>query len=585
LILALLAGAYAYAGESGADRPVDFGGLFESAAEPREFLHPDQAFVLSVEAEDGDTLRAEFAIQDGYYLYRDKTAFQALDPGVVLAPIELPTGKIKEDPEFGRVAVYTGDTVVRVPVQPGAGRAFELKVAYQGCAEDGICYPPMTKTLAVALPAAGAPALSAEDSLAERLAGGETLWTLLSFVGFGLLLSFTPCVFPMIPILSGIVVGQGERITTGRALSLSLVFVLVMATTYAGMGVIAGLFGHNLQATFQNPWVLVAFAGVFVVLALSMFGFLNVQLPASWQGWLAEVSGRQRGGTWGGVAAMGFFSALIVGPCVAPPLAGALIYIGRSGDAVLGGTALFALGIGMGIPLLAIGVSAGKLLPRSGPWMEKVKAVFGVLLVGVAIWLLERLLPAPVTVLLWGLLILGAAIYLGALDRLEAARPRSAQVSRVFGLGLLVYGSVLVVGAAGGATDALRPLRDRAGVPGVPFEAIKGESGLTEALARAAGRPVVLDLYADWCVECKDLERDTFTDDAVKDRLSRLVRLRADVTANDEVDQGLLKGLGVFGPPALIFYGPDGLERRARRVVGFIGPGPFTEHLEGFLAP
>ena len=304
--------------------------------------------------------------------------------------------------------------------RPGEGRSFDLRVAYQGCAEDGICYPPITKTVAVTLPprenmneggsslATGtATALSPEDSLAQRLAGGETMWTLLCFVGFGLLLSFTPCVFPMIPILSGIVVGQGERITTGRAFSLSLVFVLMMAATYAGMGVIAGLFGHNLQATFQDPWVLSIFAGVFIVLGLSMFGVLNLQVPAAWQGRIAELSGRQRGGTWGGVAAMGFFSALIVGPCVAPPLAGALIYIGRSGDALLGGMALFALGLGMGIPLLAVGVSAGKLLPRAGAWMEKVKAVFGVLMLGVAIWLLERLLPAPVTVLLWGLLILG----------------------------------------------------------------------------------------------------------------------------------------------------------------------------------
>ena len=393
----------------------------------------------------------------------------------------------------------------------------------------------------------------------------------------------------MIPILSGIVVGQGEGITTGRAFSLSLVFVLIMAATYAGMGVIAGLFGHNLQATFQDPWVLSIFAGVFVVLGLSMFGVLNLQVPAAWQGRIAELSGRQRGGTWGGVAAMGFFSALIVGPCVAPPLAGALIYIGGSGDALLGGMALFALGLGMGIPLLAVGVSAGKLLPRAGAWMEKVKAIFGVLMLCVAIWLLERLLPAPVTVLLWGLLISGSAIYLGALDRFNTSRPRTVHLSRGLGLGLLVYGSALVVGAAGGATDALNPLaQPTAGRSlSLAFDAVKGQADLEEALdrARSQGRPVVLDLYADWCVECKELERDTFTDDGVQDRLSRLVRLRADVTANDETDRRLLKSLGVFGPPALIFYGPDGVERRPERVVGFIGPRPFREHLDGILSP
>ncbi len=610
-MLGLLAALSAFAGEPArSDWFAGFGDPSRSAARPREFLHPDQAFTLSVEAQDPHTLRARFAIEDGYYLYKDKLGFESQDARVALAKVLLPAGKFKEDPEFGRVEVYTGDTAVRIPLmpgpgeggpgegRPGEGRSFDLRVAYQGCAEDGICYPPITKTVAVTLPpreeinklaTESATALSPEDSLAQRLAGGETVWTLLCFVGFGLLLSFTPCVFPMIPILSGIVVGQGERITAARAFSLSLVFVLVMAVTYAGMGVIAGFFGHNLQATFQDPWVLSTFAGVFIVLGLSMFGVLNLQVPAAWQGRIAELSGRQRGGTWGGVAAMGFFSALIVGPCVAPPLAGALIYIGRSGDALLGGMALFALGLGMGIPLLALGVSAGKLLPRAGAWMEKVKAVFGVLMLGIAIWLLERLLPAPVTVLLWGLLISGAAIYLGALDRVDTAHPRTVHLSRGLGLGLLVYGSVLVVGAAGGATDALNPLAQRTAghSPSLAFDAIKGQAGLEAALerARSQGRPVIVDLYADWCVECKELERDTFTDDGVKDRLSQLVRLRADVTANDDIDQGLMKGLGVFGPPALIFYGSDGVERRPERVVGFIGPRPFREHLDGVLSP
>ncbi|MGH8478160.1 MAG: protein-disulfide reductase DsbD [Gammaproteobacteria bacterium] len=606
VMLGPLAACSAFAGEpAGSGWFAGFGDPSQSAARPREFLHPDQAFTLSVEAQDPQTLLARFAIEDGYYLYKDKFGFESQDARVALANVELPAGKFKEDPEFGRVEVYTDDTAVRIPLlpgpgvgRPGEGRSFDLGVAYQGCAEDGICYPPITKTVAVTLPpreninkwAQGtATALSPEDSLAQRLAGGETVWTLLCFVGFGLLLSFTPCVFPMIPILSGIVVGQGKGITTGRAFSLSLVFVLMMAATYAGMGVIAGLFGHNLQATFQNPWVLSIFAGVFIVLGLSMFGVLNLQVPAAWQGRIAQLSGRQRGGTWGGVAAMGFFSALIVGPCVAPPLAGALIYIGSSGDALLGGMALFALGLGMGIPLLCVGVSAGRLLPRAGAWMEKVKAVFGVLMLGVAIWLLERLLPAPVTVLLWGLLISGSAIYLGALDHFDTAHPRAMHLSRGLGLALLVYGSVLVVGAAGGATDAWNPLAQRTAErsPSLAFDAIKGQAGLEEALdrARSQGRPVLLDLYADWCVECKELERDTFTDDGVQDRLSRLVRLRADVTANDDIDQRLLKGLGVFGPPALIFYGPDGVERRPERVVGFIGPRPFREHLDGVLSP
>ncbi len=605
LVLGLVAAPQAGAAEpSGSGWFTGFGDPFRASAPAgeslaREFLHPDQAFVLSVEAGGPSSLVARFAIAEGYYLYKDKFAVESRDARIALGAMALPPGRFKEDPEFGRVEVYTGEALIRVPVvavstEPGSidSGTFDLRVAYQGCAEDGICYPPITKTVAVALPTADAASaakgsLSPEDALARELAGGETLWTLLSFVGFGLLLAFTPCVFPMVPILSGIVVGQGERVAAGRAFSLSLVFVLVMAATYAGMGVIAGLFGHNLQATFQNPWLLSVFAGVFVVLGLSMFGLWIVQAPAAWQGFMAQLSGRQRGGTWGGVAAMGLFSALIVGPCVAPPLAGALIYIGRSGDALLGGTALFALGLGMGLPLLAVGVSAGKLLPKAGAWMEKVKAVFGVLMLGVAIWLLERLLPGPVTVLLWGLLISGAAVYLGALDRFEASLPRTLHLSRGLGFGLLVYGAVLVVGAAGGATDPMSPLAHRTAVDaaGLPFDAIKGEAGLLDALERARGRPVIVDLYADWCVECKELERDTFTDDAVKERLSRFVRLRADLTANDDIDQGLLRGLGAFGPPAMIFYGPDGVERRPERVVGFIAPRPFRDHLDGLLSP
>ncbi len=409
------------------------------------FLDPDVAFELRAEVEDEDTIVAHWQIADGYYLYRDKFRF-ALAEGkdVSLGSPALPAGKIKIDDYFGEMEVYYHDVLARLPVERGTGGAttVALDVVYQGCADAGLCYPPITKRVNLKLPVSHDPGASSgspdrvqpnvepaapanielpeQDRIARSLASGSTLLVLLSFFGFGLLLTFTPCVFPMIPILSSIIVGQGDDISTRKAFSLSLVYVLAMAATYTTAGVLAGLFGANLQAAFQNPWILTTFSIVFVLLALSMFGFYDLQIPASWQAKLASASGRQEGGTYVGVGIMGFLSALIVGPCVAAPLAGALIYIGQSGDAVLGGMALFALSMGMGTPVLLVGTSAGKLLPRVGPWMEPVKAVFGVLLLGVAIYLVERMVPEWIALLLWGALLMVAAIYLGALDTLSS---------------------------------------------------------------------------------------------------------------------------------------------------------------------
>ena len=570
-----------------------------------DFLHPDEAFALLVEEKGPTALLARWDIAEGYYLYRDKFSFKLNQAGVRLGQITLPPGKVKDDPTFGPVEIHTGRLEIEVPLireVAGAELPLELKVSYQGCAEEGICYPPIDKTVPLKLAAftspgdtskdpSQGPTTSAEDKLALQLAEGKIGWILASFLGFGLLLSFTPCIFPTIPILSGIIVGQAERLTTRRAFGLSLVFVLAMAVTYAVMGVIAGLFGQNVQAVFQNQWVLIAFAGLFVLLALSMFGLFEIQLPTRWQTQLTRISNNQADGAFHGVAAMGALSALIVGPCMAPPLAGALIYIGQTGDAFLGGSALFALGIGMGIPLLVVGASAGKLLPKVGAWMQTIKAVFGVVLLGIAIWLLERVVPGPVTLLLWGLLLIVCAIYMGALDTLERVISGGRRLAKGLGLAVLTYGILLIVGAASGANDIFRPLGNialmtRGGSPalrGPEFKPVKGIEGFKQALMEAQGKPVMLDFYAEWCVECKQMEQHTFADVDVQQALAGMVLLKADVTANDKEDRALLKMLGLYGPPATLFFGAEGSERRGQRLVGFTGAGEFRAHLETVL--
>ena len=576
------------------------------AGEPvrREFLPPDEAFRITVDITDPVTLAARWDIADGYYLYKDKFGFDLTDGAVRLGRINLPSGHVKDDPEFGSVEVHTGSVTVPLSLRrPSRGETeVGLTLRYQGCAEDGICYPPMQKTLSLRLPAhvaAGAAseeaseAVAEHDALAQQLEGGAVLATLAMFAGFGILLAFTPCVFPMVPILSGMIAGQGKHVTTRKAFILSSVFVVVMAATYALMGVIAGRFGHNLQATFQNPWVLVFFAAVFVGLALSMFGWFELQLPASWQTRLARASNAQAVGTLHGTAAMGLFSALIVGPCVAPPLAGALIYIGKTGDAVLGGMALFCLGIGMGLPLIAVGTSTGKLLPKAGPWMQQVKVFFGFGMLAVAVLMLERLLPPTFTVLLWGLLLTTGAIFFGALDLLQKTASWGHRLARGAGCLVLTYGGLLIVGAAAGATDMLRPFAGATllaqGSTATPltlgFARVKGTADLEKELraARDRAEPVMVDLYADWCVECKELEKHTFADQIVGQQLSKLTLIKADVTANDEEDRELLASLGVFGPPALLFYTPDGTELHDKRLVGFVEPETFRLHLDRVL--
>lgn len=437
-----------------------------------QFLPPEQVFILSAEVVNANQLALTWNIADGYYLYRDKFKFTLKEtPGITLGEPNLPKGEEKHDENFGLMEVFHDEVTALLPLQRDNTSATDitLTVNYQGCAEAGFCYPPMKQELLLSLPevaTANAPSTTTpitapvtdQDRYARDLAEKSLLLNMVSFFGLGLLLCFTPCVFPMVPILSSIIAGQGSTLTTRRAFWLSLTYVLAMAATYTVAGILAGMFGSNLQAAFQNPWILGSFSAIFVLLALSMFGFYDLQMPHGIQSRLTEMSNKQRGGTFIGVAIMGLLSALIVGPCMAAPLAGALIYIGQSGDALLGGAALFALSLGMGVPLLAIGTSAGKLLPRAGDWMNTVKAVFGVLLLAVAIWMIERIIPAAATLALWGVLLVVCAIYLGALEHLQPEASGWHKLWKGSGIVMLIYGAMLLIGALSGGSDPLRPL-------------------------------------------------------------------------------------------------------------------------------
>ena len=581
-----------------------------------EVLEPDQAFQFSMDVADPNTLMARWQIAPDHYMYRGKLSFQLADgQAIQLGQVELPAGEKKHDEFFGDIEVYHGQVEARIPLLRSNPEPTSVQIiaTYQGCAEiTGICYPPIKKTLTLALPAATSLAatageapgpevsqpevISEQDQIAASLASGNTLLTILTFFGFGLLLAFTPCVFPMIPILSSIIVGQGEKITTRKAFAMSLTYVLAMALTYTVAGVIAGWFGENLQAAFQNPWILGSFAAVFIALSLSMFGFYELQMPSALQSRLTEISNRQQGGTLLGVAVMGFLSALIVGPCVAAPLAGALIYIGQTGDAVLGGAALFALSLGMGAPLIAIGTSAGKLLPRAGGWMDAIKAVFGVLLLAVAIWMLERVVPPAVTMLLWGLLLIISAIYMKALDPLAPECSGWQKLWKGLGVVLLVIGSLQLIGAAAGGRDYLQPLKGLqlgmgGGVAGseqhVTFKRIKTVADLERELADASnqGKMVMLDFYADWCIYCKDYEKYVFTDPRVQAELNKLVLLQADVTANDDEDKALLKHVKVTAPPAILFFDKQSSEMRGYRIVGLMNADEFLAHVNQAMQP
>ena len=576
-------------------------------------LPADEAFVYEAIGLSVDTMLVRFTAQPGYYLYRDKFAFRVVgDNGFEVREADFPQGTIKDDPEFGPVEVYYGQIEVPVTVYRPAGQeqTISLEADYQGCRDGDICYPPQTSAVDLLMSASAEaispkteteagpePAaqttdvvVSEQDVLAQMLLNNPT-GALFAFFIAGILLAFTPCVFPMVPILSGIIAGQGDRMTTSRAFWLSLVYVLAMAVTYTVAGVLAGLFGQNLQALFQNPWILGFFIAIFIALAFSMFGFFELQLPASLQTRLTQTSNQQQGGSLTGVAVMGFLSALIVGPCVAPPLAAALIVIGASGSALLGGAALFALSMGMGVPLILFGMSAGKLVPRAGPWMDAIKAVFGIAMLALAIWMLERIVQGPVILLLWGMLAISSGVYLGALERIPEGASGWRSLWKSLGLVLLLLGTIEIIGAATGGDDWMKPLKNvRSGgqsvrLEHVTFQKIKSLADLDAAVARAnqAGKPAMLDFYADWCVECVRMERNTFGEPEIQNLFRQIQPLQADVTPNDEIDQALMAEYGIIGPPAILFFDRNGKELRGFRLVGFSEPEKFAEHLKRVL--
>ena len=552
-------------------------------------LPPQLAFKPQVRAIDARTLEVRFEITRGYYLYGDKFRFQLDAEGAALGAPRLPKGKSVEDATFGRVDVYYDRVRLTLPVErpPGEALAATLHITSQGCAEAGVCYPPLRQSLPVELPPAGAVTASAglggdESGTIGRWLGEAAPWlVVVSFFGFGLLLAFTPCVFPMLPIVSGIIVGAGTQVTPRRGLVLSLAYVFGMAVAYAAAGVAAGLSGTLLAAALQNAWVLGGMAVLFVALALSMFGVYELQLPSAWQSQVTEEAGHFRAGSLPGVAAMGAVSALVVGPCVAAPLAGALLYIGQTGDALLGGVALFFMALGMGVPLVAVGASAGALLPRAGAWMDGVKKAFGVALLATAWSLLAPVLPPAFYLGGWAVLCIVTAIWLRAIDPLPVHAPAGLRVLKGVAVVLLLVGCVQLVGAFSGASDPWRPLaglRATEAAPKLPFERVRTLAEL-EARISAAGRPVLVDYYADWCVACKDMERSTFADDRVRQRLAGWTLLQVDVTANSDDDKALLARFGLFGPPGIVFFDARGVEVPNVRVVGFQNADAFLRTL------
>jgi thiol:disulfide interchange protein DsbD len=605
-----------------------------SSSEP-DFLSPDEAFHFSALADGPDKIRLIWGITDGYYLYRARIKASSDGDSAKLGELVLPTGETKVDEYFGKQEVYHHDIVGSISVaRSGVGQlAVPLKVTYQGCATAGLCYPPITKTVSVVLPPAGAGSetgaansagasaaastsaanstkavatagvfVAEQDHLATFLRDGNLALVLITFFGIGALLSLTPCVLPMIPILSGLIVGQGATVNAKRGFSLAFTYVQGMALTYAAAGAAFVLvFKQAPQAFFQQPWIISLFAALFVAMALAMFGAFTLQMPSALQTRLTDASNRQKAGSYVGCFIMGALSALVVTACVAPALIASLTVISQTGKVVRGAAALYVTGLGMGLPLLLVGASAGSLLPRVGPWMDTVKSLFGVLFLAMALYFLQQLLPGSVSMLLWSALAVISGFWIFAL-RARDGGPAPAAI-RAAGLLALVYGIILLIGVAAGSNDPLQPLSTlRASngngsgsggtatatrEPALAFETIKSVDDLNRrvAAATAAGRPVMLDFYADWCTSCKEMERYTFSDKTVQAALSNAVLLHADVTRNDPADQQLLQHFGIFGPPTIAFYGPDGEERRNFRVVGYMKASEFASLARRAFSP
>lgn len=584
-----------------------------------EFLEPEKAFVFSAQMASPDTLELHYRVAPGYYMYRERFGI-AITPAdaTTLGQAVYPKGEVKYDPTFEKdMEVFHKDVTIRVPVGAG-GQPFTLTLTGQGCADAGLCYPPMDSTVKLTPVAGGyavagtgiggaasaAPATSGglsalvnagDTGLADALGGLGWIKTAGVFLVLGLLLAFTPCVLPMIPILSSIVLGgaQHHRPSRSRGLALAATYVLGMSVVYTALGVAAGLSGAGLAAWLQTPWILSLFAILLAVLALAMFDVFTFQMPSGIQAMLSDRSSRMPGGRYTGALVMGALSALIVGPCVAAPLAGALLYISQTGDVVLGGSALFAMAWGMGVPLLIVGASSSALLPKAGPWMDGVKRLFGMLLLATAWWMLIPVVPTWVQMTGWAFLAVVSAVMLRAFDAL----PPGAGAGRMFGkgLGLLLAlaAAAWLVGAASGGRDVLQPLshlaaRGEAPAAGgaaageVQFTRVRSNAELDAVLAQST-RPVMLDFYADWCVSCREMERFTFTDPGVAQRMAGMVLVQADVTANNADDRALLKRFRLFGPPGIMFFEPGGKEIAEARVVGFQDAKRFTESLDRVL--
>lgn len=573
------------------------------------FLSPEAAFQVNLSAQNAQSIQANFTVASGYYLYKSRIKFVlASGSQAEIADIELPKAEMKNDKNFGDMEVYHHDFSAKVHLTNIKNNAIKMAVSYQGCSEKGLCYAPMTQTFDVDLSASqsaniaenpvtatNAPANNETDNTTKVLKSGN-LWLIIAgFFAAGLLLSLTPCVLPMIPILSSIIVGsQSQQVKPSKlhAFGLSVAYVLGMALSYTLAGIAAGLSGNLLSQSLQNAWVLGATALIFVALAFSMFGFYELKLPQSFEDKMLGASNKLKGGQFFGVFVMGALSALIVSPCVAAPLAGALIYIGQTHNVLLGGVGLFALAIGMGVPLLLIGASAGSLLPKTGNWMNAVRNFFGVLMLGMAIWLISPVIPTGVQLALWAALLIVTAVYYNALDHLPAHTSNSAKLWKGVAVILLIFGVALLIGALSGAKSAWQPLnnlglsnlnsaatKSSTSSAELPFTRVASIAELDQKLAETKGQAVMLDFYADWCVACKELEQFTFSDSKVQQQLKNTLLLQVDVTKNTEADKALLKRFGLFGPPGIAFFNGRGQEMTTLKTVGFQNAERFSATL------
>ncbi len=563
------------------------------------FLMPDEAFKPTVIKTNDTTYEIRIELGKDIYVYEDRVKIRDLDPD---DGIDIHVKKLSKAVKHDNDMVYVEPPRFALTFSGSGAKKIDIVLEYQGCSEQGLCYNPMEQKFTIDVDnsmlqsanpdvSSSNATLSESDEIAAIFEGGNIVAILAAFFGFGLFLALTPCVFPMIPILSSIIVSQGGRMSAKRGFFLSLVYVLAMAMAYTIAGILAGLFGSNIQAALQDPVVLTLFTMIFVALAISMFGFFEIGIPQSWQTRISKYSGKagEQGGVVG-VAIMGFLSALIVGPCIAPPLAGALIYIGQTGDALLGGAALFVMSLGMGVPLLVIGTGAGKFMPRPGGWMTTVTKVFGVMMLGIAIWMLSRIIPEAVSMFLWAVLLIVSAVYMGVLEPLKEGTRGFNALFKGLGVVMLLYGVALLYGALTGAGNPMNPLeqlhRDHTSVASssstahsVVFTKVYSLQELESEIAKAKGKRVLVDFYADWCTSCKELEHVTFKDPQVIQKMNEFVLIQADVTKNGDPQKALMKAYHIFGPPAILFFDQHGAIIKGTAIVGYKAPREFLELL------